>query len=773
MNELLIKELAKFLRKAGEHNPSVVVAPRAIIWPDGERLWQGVTPLLAAEMPELQIAVKDLEELPKGVPGGLACEIRYMLDRSENKERLPIIYLPGVSRADFRSAENFPIEFKHLFALQYLGVVFAQSNGKDWTPNAFLVSKDGPCKLSITTDKKTQEALLNHLTHILQKPLIHFQDKVNQADDFIELAVSDPIHNLLCWMGAPQGMKSSWDKSLWIGFIAICKQDYGFDPDKDGALVAAEKLAGGEGEWEKVWARFCKAPQSYIQLKDILEKVTPKGLFDNANPKLPAFNLQQEKKLANDLQELKKLGYTSARDALKTLVNEHSERANGPWATLGFAPLAKAMVYFGQMLEAMNVGFSKNNFDQLAEGYLQSGWKVDRAALNAAEITKSVQHLESITFALQAVYKPWLEELAETTQKLAINYPVKSINDAPTYECTPGTVYLFVDGLRSDIAQDISLRLTANGCIVEKTTQWAALPSVTATAKPAWKPMGNHLEGRTASELFEPEVIDKQKPCKTAEFRKLLEKLGFSFLTGSDYGNPETCAWAETGSFDSYGHNEGGKLAWRVEEEIKALIRKVEGFLQWGWKSVELVTDHGWLWLPGKLPKLDLPGNLTLSKWSRCAVAKPGSKTGFDEVSWFWGNQHGMVLAPGIGVFQNGMEYSHGGLTIQEALKLRIKVSSNANVKNQVIIKDTVWRGLRLHVTIEGNTTQLTVDVRTKPADENSSVLLDEHKNKSFDINGKATTLANESYLQSAAVIVVCENGQVLAKKNTTIGENE
>jgi len=132
-----------------------------------------------------------------------------------------------------------------------------------------------------------------------------------------------------------------------------------------------------------------------------------------------------------------------------------------------------------------------------------------------------------------------------------------------------------------------------------------------------------------------------------------------------------------------------------------------------------------------------------------------------------------MVLAPGIGVFQNGMEYSHGGLTIQEALKLRIKVSSNANVKNQVIIKDTVWRGLRLHVTIEGNTTQSTLDVRTKPTDENSSVLLDEHKNKSFDIHGKATVLANESYLQSAAVIVVCENGQVLAKKNTTIGENE
>lgn len=773
MNELLIREFAKFLRKAGEHNPSVVVAPRAIIWTDGERLWQGVISLLAAEIPELQIAVRDFEELPKGIPGGLACEIRYLLDHRDNKELIPIIYLPGVSRADFRSAENFPVEFKHLFALQYLGVIFAQSNGKDWTPNAFLVSKDGPCKLNITSDKKTQEALLNHLTHVLQKPLAHFQNKVNQTDDFIELAVSDPIHNLLCWMGAPQGMRNSWDKSLWSGFVTICKQDYGFDPDKDGALVAAEKLAAGQGEWEKVWERFCKAPKSYMQLKEILEKVTPKGLFDNANPKLPAFNTQEEKKLAYELQELKNLEYGAARNELSKLVKEHSERAGGPWATLGLAPLACAMVYLGEMLEAINVGFSRNNFDQLTEGYLQSGWKVDRAALRAAAIAKSDQCLDAITFALQAVYKPWMEELAETTQKIAINYPVKAIKDAPTYECEPGTVYLFVDGLRCDIAQDISVRLSANGHMIEKYPQWTALPSVTATAKPSWKPIGGSLEGRNASELFEPEIIDKQKPCKTAEFRKLLEKNGFSYLTGSDYGNPEHCAWAETGSFDKYGHNEGGKLAWRVEEEIDALIRKIEGFLQWGWKNVELVTDHGWLWLPGKLPKVDLPGNLTLSKWGRCALAKPGSKTGFDEVPWFWGNQHGMVMAPGIGVFQNGMEYSHGGLTVQEALKLRIKVSGGVNEKKQVLIKDSVWRGLRLHVTIEGDPSQLTIDVRTKPADESSSVLLDEHKNKHFDEKGKATALANESYLQNAAVIVVCENGQVLAKKNTTIGENE
>ncbi len=41
------------------------------------------------------------------------------------------------------------------------------------------------------------------------------------------------------------------------------------------------------------------------------------------------------------------------------------------------------------------------------------------------------------------------------------------------------------------------------------------------------------------------------------------------------------------------------------------LLERIEALLGAGWREVRVVTDHGWLWLPGGLPKVDLPKYLT------------------------------------------------------------------------------------------------------------------------------------------------------------------
>ena len=46
----------------------------------------------------------------------------------------------------------------------------------------------------------------------------------------------------------------------------------------------------------------------------------------------------------------------------------------------------------------------------------------------------------------------------------------------------------------------------------------------------------------------------------------------------------------------------------------------------------------------------------------------PGAQHGFPETSWFWDSAEAVVLAPGVSCFVAGMEYAHGGLTLQEAL---------------------------------------------------------------------------------------------------------
>ncbi len=61
---------------------------------------------------------------------------------------------------------------------------------------------------------------------------------------------------------------------------------------------------------------------------------------------------------------------------------------------------------------------------------------------------------------------------------------------------------------------------------------------------------------------------------------------------------------------------------------------RVGQLLMSGWKTVHIVTDHGWLLVPGRLPQIDLPGVLTENKWKRCAVIKEGAVT--DERLYPW-----------------------------------------------------------------------------------------------------------------------------------------
>src|SRR5260370_36706403 len=74
------------------------IAPCAILWPDPERLWEGV-------IPELQTRVPELFQLGSYVPGkrlGPALWLRCIEARAVEVEppaaNTPIFYLPGISR---------------------------------------------------------------------------------------------------------------------------------------------------------------------------------------------------------------------------------------------------------------------------------------------------------------------------------------------------------------------------------------------------------------------------------------------------------------------------------------------------------------------------------------------------------------------------------------------------------------------------------------------------------------------------------------------------
>ena len=110
----------------------------------------------------------------------------------------------------------------------------------------------------------------------------------------------------------------------------------------------------------------------------------------------------------------------------------------------------------------------------------------------------------------------------------------------------------------------------------------------------------------------------------------------------------------------------GWKLAKTVDHEVKDLALRVRGLIGAGWKEVLVVTDHGWLLMPGGLPKIELPKFLVDSRWGRCAAMKNTSSTELPVVGWHWNPSVTIASPHGIGCFKAGKEYDHGGISLQE-----------------------------------------------------------------------------------------------------------
>ena len=197
-------------------------------------------------------------------------------------------------------------------------------------------------------------------------------------------------------------------------------------------------------------------------------------------------------------------------------------------------------------------------------------------------------------------------------------------NAHPTDAIPAGCCLLFADGLRLDVGQKLLAEIEARGWPVDLAWSWVGVPTVTATTKPAVSPIAFLLTGDPAEDLFRPCTRNDSKVLTHDRFKKLLEQQGVQFLDESETGDPTGRAWTECGSIDKIGHKEGVKLARRIAEEVRGLIDRLRMLLDAGWKEVRVATDHGWLLLPGGLPKVTLPAYLTETQWGRCAIVRAG-----------------------------------------------------------------------------------------------------------------------------------------------------
>jgi len=773
----VLDHLLKTVRDAAVFNSEAQVAPACILWPDRDRQWETVMPSLQAELPELMI----LGDYAPDKRIGPAIWLRCVLSgRSENVslplDRTPIFYLPGVSRQDLRAVENCPEHLKPLAELQYRGTIWNQTNAKDWTILAFLRSAQGGLGLDIAQDNETKQAMQLALSHLLDEEVAQFKGKRLDAEVFKNLLVGDPRRQILEWIDNVEKYRSHSNENEWLAFVEICRSEYGIHPEKDGPLVASERLALRDGPWRAVWDRFCEAPNRYPNIPAQIKKCKMPGtpmLWSLGNisdyEAWPQWNEFQEKSLRQGLLSLANNIASTCRTELIKLEQHHGARRNLVWAQLREAPLALALEHLVAVASGTQKFLNAGTLDDVAKAYLENAWNADDAVLSALAVLENKDDFDAVTAAIRSIYLPWLEDSARHLQNI---WKPRAKIDSQSSDAE--NCIVFVDGLRADCARRLKSILEANGAVIDEQIRWAALPSVTGTGKPAVAP----LASTTAAENPSPTDFQAMSPY---QFEKALKDSGWMVIRAKDpipapicQGYPVASTvnklWVEIGNIDHEGHERGAKLAKQLPTLLAEVAERIEALHSAGWSRIRVVTDHGWLLLPGGLPKSNLPSAVSESKWGRCALIKSGAITDHRIFPWHWNPDESVVLADGISCFRSNEEYTHGGLSLQECLTLDLIVSSDS-LQEAVTIAEVRWKGLRCSVLAQGALSGLQLDVRKFAEDANTSLI---NQAKPIEDDGRASVLIvdMDGDLDGTDAFIVLTNdaGTVTTQISTRIG---
>lgn len=767
-----LDSLVTALLRAGAYNKNDQVPPVVVLWTDKERQWETLLPQLRQRLPVLTFDPNQyLATERRGPAYWLRCMVARMLpDDLLPLDVTPIIYLPGVSKQEMRAVEDCPKSLQPLAELQYRGVLWVQKNSRDWTVAAFLQSSDGGLGIEVGADHATKEALHRALLKLADEPVIALRKEAPLRAPFFDTLLNpDEVRSLLLWLNDPAGYPQRCSPAEWASFCGLCKRKYGFQPETDGPVTAAQLLGQRQGVWNTVWHRFAEAPHAYPNLPDLLSRARPVQLqlFEHRDA-WPQDTQRAEVELRQNLMNLRQAHPDEARAAIFDLEQVHGPRRAWVWTELGHAPLTVALQHLVTLARETERTPGGGKTEEIASAYAEWGWQADAALIDALASVEQTDDVAAVKAASTALYRPWLEKTA-TVFQLAVaagevgqTYPWAALPVPRT-----GTCLLFSDSLRFDAGQQLAERLRKRGLKCEVKWRLAALPTVTPTAKPAISPVAGQL---AAGPKLEPIVPVSGTRVNAPVLRKLLEEAGYQILEGDDLGNPAGRAWTELGAIDTYGHQHGWKLARHLAGELRALEQRVEALLNHGWQQVMVITDHGWLLLPGGLPKAELPEHLTVVRKGRCARLKEGANADQQTVPWHWDKEVRMAVAPGLHCYEAGKEYEHGGLSPQECVTPLLTVSRQAMPGTQTIsIENVAWKGLRCTLEVNGVVPGLMVDIRTKAGDSTTSLTLTP---KSPGPDGIVALLVpDEDRLGEAALLVALGgDGLVLLQTPIVIG---
>lgn len=670
----VIDYLVNQLRECALYNSQVQVSPAVVIWTDEACQWQSAMPVIKRYLPELLELGSYLPHERTGPAIWLKCMIAGTLPQySLPKGVVPILYLPGVGRKDLRAIDQCPLSLQPLAELQYRGGWWVYNTaGRDWSVGSFLSNPKVGLQLDIAKDGRTQQAMLEVLPDLLEEQAASLQGKRLEASDLYALAGGDPIKNMLAWLNAPEMTEGEWKKTnQWQHFCGQSRDAFGVDPASVESCAMLPLLCEADGPWQGVWERFTDTAAHHSLLVKALHQVQPTGLlFDPAH--YPFVNQHEEQKLAHALTGLVSDDVSHIRAKLALLEVEHAPRREWLWASLGLSPWARMLAPMTALAELTYQPLGGPDITTMATHYQEKVWQTDDLALRVMTFANEGIMEQLAAQLLAKLYTPWLEAVTLHFQQLVKTegYPGSTRVQEPGAEYLgTSTVLFFIDGLRLDVGHRLKGVLEQSMLQVKLKSRWSALPSLTATAKAAVTPLSFQLSGDLDSEDFIPQFTDSGASFSSHYFKKGLAQVGWQYLDGQDCGEPEQGkAWVQCGDLDNLGHERQQSLPKYIDLALKGVVDRIMNLLDAGWGRIHVVTDHGWLWAPDKLPKADMTKHMTQLRTPRCAILKSNVQSEYLQCPWHWNPAVTVTMAPGISLFQAGDYYTHGGLSLQECL---------------------------------------------------------------------------------------------------------
>jgi len=752
--------------------------PAALLWPDEAREWGPLVEDVPARLPVLTLGEYDAA-LRRGPAYWLRCVIdrAISIDGMDDSAGVPVVYLLGVGRSQLRAIEDAPAGLQPIAELQYRGAIFSQANGRDWTIAAFLqAGGSGGLGLDVAGDTTTKEAIRQARSVLSSVTLAKLRSGTPlKASFFHELLAPDLPRLVLEWLNDPQAFQAKRSAEEWAAFRQQFRQVYRLDLVEDGSVEVARYLGRRPDDaWETLWHRYSEAPRLYSSIPERLRAARPAGspkgdsLFDRIDS-WPQVNEEEETRLRAGLAGLSPASPADARSIATDLDERHRERREWVWARLEGAPLALAIESLAELARVTAKIPSGANVGAIAAEYADWGWRADDLVMRALGTVTAARDVAAVETAVRALYADWLDATCAALQK-AVAASGYVPQPAPEWEA--GTCVIFSDGLRFDVGKRLAANLASRGLVAELQPRLTALPSMTGTAKPFTSPVAGALGPGPG---LDPAIAGGGSRVTIDVLRRQLATMGFQVLGESDTGDPSGRAWTELGNIDSLGHDQTAMLPRLLDGEVVSLAERIAGLLAAGWPQVAVVTDHGWLYLPGGLPKVEIPQHLTqdgATRKARCGRLEAGATTTMQSVPWTWDSTVAIAIPPGSSSFEAGRVYEHGGVSPQECVTPLIVVRTSGDMAQgaaQIAIA-IQWRGLRATVSVVGAPTDATVDLRRKAGDPSASLLA----SPVALADGAAKLLVRDSDAEGSAafVVVLSSSGNLVAQQTVTVGEN-